>query len=283
MLVLKLGVLAIVFGGVAFATLGLLRQLEPIWNRLTARYVNWITAELARMFRPMPEERVRNIVTASTFGAIVAGAILGGLAPAMILGALGAAAPYGWVRYLQSTRQRALDDQLVDALILMANGLRSGLSLLQAVEMADQELKPPIADEINRLLNEVRLGRPIDQALIAMADRLALPDLEIAVHSIVTLRETGGNLSETFMTVANTIVERKKVEGKIRSLTAQGVYQGVGLCAMPFVFAMMFYMMDPNYMRPMFTTLLGWVIWIVVAILDALGMWMILKISKIDV
>ena len=70
-----------------------------------------------------------------------------------------------------------------------------------------------------------------------MTERVPLPDLEIAVHSIVTLRETGGNLSETFMTVANTIVERKKVEGKIGALTAQGLYQGFGMCAMPFVMA----------------------------------------------
>jgi tight adherence protein B len=283
MLVIKLGVLAVVFAGVAFATLGILKYLGPAWTRLTARYVSWIAGELTRMFRPVPEERVRAIVTGSTFGPAVLGLAAGGVIPAVLLGAIGAAAPYGWVRYLHLTRQRSIDDQLVDALILMANGLRSGLSLLQAIELADQELKPPIADEINKLLNEVRLGRPIDEALAAMAGRLALPDLEIAVHSIVTLRETGGNLSETFMTVANTIVERKKVEGKIRSLTAQGLYQGIGLCAMPFVFALLFYVMDPGFMRPMFTTVLGWTIWVVVGMLDALGMWMIFKITKIDV
>ena len=283
MLLIKLVVLAVVFGGVTAAALGAITWLVPSWNRVTARYVGWITAEHARMFRPLAEERARQILAASTFGAAVAGFLIGGTVPGVLFGALGAAAPYAWVRYLQHTRVRALDDQLVDALILMANGLRSGLSLLQAIELADQELKPPIVDEINRLLNEVRLGRPIDEALVTMADRLALPDLEIAVHSIVTLRETGGNLSETFMTVANTIVERKKVEGKIRSLTAQGVYQGAALCAMPFAFAALFYVMDPEYMRPMFSTVLGWMIWIVVAILDGLGMWMILKISKIDV
>jgi tight adherence protein B len=132
-------------------------------------------------------------------------------------------------------------------------------------------------------MNELRLGRLIDDALRELAVRLELPDLEIAVHSIVTLRETGGNLSDTFMTVARTIVERKKVEGKIQSLTAQGVYQGAALCAMPFVFGAVFYFMDPAYMAPMFSTALGWAVWIVITILDALGMWMILKIVKIDV
>jgi tight adherence protein B len=283
MLLMKLVVLGVVFGGVALGTLGILGLVVPFWNRVTARYVGWIMAEHARMFRPIAESRAQQMVAASTLGAVVAGYLIGGPVAAVLFGAVGGALPYGWVRYLQHQRVLALDNQLVDALILMANGLRSGLSLLQAIELADQEMKPPIADEIGRLLNEVRLGRPIDDALVGMADRLGLPDLEIAVHSIVTLRETGGNLSETFMTVANTIVERKKVEGKIRSLTAQGVYQGAGLCAMPFAFGLLFYVMDPAYMRPMFTTWLGWSIWAVVVILDALGMWMILKITKIDV
>ena len=283
MLLMRLLVLAIVFGGVALATMGILGLVVPSWNRLTARYVGWIVAEHASMFRPMPGARAQQILAASTFGPAVVGVLMGGAVPAVIFGVVGATAPYAWVRYLDRTRVLALDNQLVDALILMANGLRSGLSLLQAVELADQEMKPPIVDEIGRLLNEVRLGRPIDEALTAMANRLTLPDLEIAVHSIVTLRETGGNLSETFMTVANTIVERKKVEGKIRSLTAQGVYQGAALCAMPFEFGGLFYVMDQNYMRPMLTTLLGWAIWIVVGLLDAMGMWMILKITKIDV
>ena len=116
-----------------------------------------------------------------------------------------------------------------------------------------------------------------------MTERVPLPDLEIAVHSIVTLRETGGNLSETFMTVANTIVERKKVEGKIGAVTAQGLYQGVGMCAMPFVLVAIFYVMNPALTSLLFTTPLGWVIWLIVIVMDALGMWAIMKVVKVDV
>jgi tight adherence protein B len=176
-----------------------------------------------------------------------------------------------------------MDGQLVDALVLMANSMKSGLSLMQAVEMAATELKPPIATQFETVLREVQLGRSIDQALVAMTERVPLPDLEIAVHSIVTLRETGGNLSETFMTVANTIVERKKVEGKIGAITAQGLYQGFGMCAMPFILAAVFYLMNPELTSLLFTTPLGWVIWLIVIILDSLGMWAIMKVVKIDV
>jgi tight adherence protein B len=151
------------------------------------------------------------------------------------------------------------------------------------VELAATESKKPIVQEFEKVLKEVQLGQSIDHALMHMSERVALPDLELAVHSIVTLRETGGNLSETFMTVANTIVERKKVEGKIGSLTSQGLYQGYAMCAMPFIMGAMFYLMDPNYMRPMLTTGLGWALWVAVIVLDVLGMWLVMKIVKVDV
>lgn len=283
MLAMKIGVIALVAAAAAYLTWTTVMLIVPWWNRRTERYAKWIVAEQARMYQPTTEAAAQRLLALSTFVPALVGFAAGSPLMAIVLGVLGAAGPYGLVRYRDRVRRRTLDSQLIDALILMANGLKAGLSLFQAVELAADELKPPIADEFGRLLKELRLGRLIDEALLEMAERLGLPDLEIAVHSIVTLREAGGNLSETFFTVANTIVERKKVEGKIQALTASGVYQGVGLCCMPFVLALVFYLMDPNYMRPMFTTWIGWGIWAVVLVLDAMGMFTILKIVKIDV
>jgi len=279
----KLLVVLLAAGAAAFIAWTIVELFVPWWNRRTDRYVKWMIAEQARMYQPMTETDARRLLGIATFAPAALALVAGSPVGALLLGAIGAAAPYGLVRYRDWNRRRTLDNQLIDALILMANGLKAGLSLFQAVELAADELKAPIADEFGRLLKDLRLGRLIDEALLEMADRLELPDLEIAVHSIVTLRESGGNLSETFFTVAHTIVERKKVEGKIQSLTAQGVYQGVGMCAMPFLLAAIFYLMDPEYMRPMFHTWLGWAIWAVVIVLDSLGMWAIVKIVTIDV
>lgn len=283
MLAMKIGVIALAAAAAASLTWTTAMLIVPWWNRRTGRYVKWIVAEQARMYQPTTEAAARRLLALLTFVPAIVGLAAGSPILAVLLGVTGGAGPYGLVRYRGWARRRALDNQLIDALILMANGLRAGLSLFQAVELAADELKPPISDEFGRLLKELQLGRLIDEALLEMAERLTLPDLEIAVHSIVTLRETGGNLTETFFSVANTIVERKKVEGKIQAVTAQGVYQGVGLCAMPFVFGLAFYFMDPEYMRPMFTTWLGWLIWLAVFLLDALGMYAIVKIVQIDV
>lgn len=283
MVLLKPLVLLIAFAAAAFVTHSVIQQVVPWWNRRINRYVTWIIERMAANDEVVPEARAQRLVSASILSPALLLTIIGAWPLAIPAAAAGAAVPYAWVRYTGYQRRQKLDNQLVDALILMANGLKSGLSLLQALELAAGESQKPMGDEFTRVVKEVQLGRGIDEALLTMSDRLDMPDLEMAVHSIVTLRESGGNLSETFMTVANTIVERKKIEGKISALTAQGVYQGAGLCAMPFIMGLLFYIMDPEYMRPMLTTGLGWMMWGAVIVLDSLGMWMILKIVKIDV
>lgn len=276
-------VLLIVFGASALGAFHGAQSILAWWNRRIGRYTNWVVDAYATLEEPVEVSWARRVITISILGPFALFVLLGAWPIGVVAAIAGGLGPYGWVRYKRHAHMQAIDNQLVDALILMANALKSGLSLQQAVDMAAAESKKPIVSEFEKVQKEVQLGQSIDNALRGMSDRIALPDLEMAVHSIITLRETGGNLSETFMTVANTIVERKKIEGKISAITAQGVYQGVALCAMPFVMGLLFFFMDPDLMRPMLTTGLGWAIWTVVIILDALGMWMILKIVRVDV
>ena len=278
-----LPVLVAVFVLVTAATWASLGRLVPAVEGRVASYADWIVERAAEMFEPIEHRRAQWIVAGATLGAGVLGFALGGVILCPVFAIAGYLAPAGWMRYRATQRLKRLDDQLVDGFILMANGMKSGLTLLQAIELAAGELPRPAADEFGVLLKEIRLGTSIDDALLAMAGRLPLPDLEIAVHSILTLRQSGGNLSETFMTVANTIVDRKKVEGKIQSLTAQGLYQGYAVAAMPFVFAALLNFMDPEFMDPLFSTGLGWLICAVIILLDVAGFWMVLKIVKVDV
>lgn len=278
-----LPLLALVFVLVTLATWASIGWLVPAVDRRIVAYVAWIRARSEEMFEPIEERSARWIVIGATGVGGILGLGLGGFVLAPILGLVGYLAPTGWMRYRVTQRTKRLDDQLVDGFILMANSLKAGLTLLQAIELAATELPRPASDEFGVLLKQIRLGTGIDDALLAMAGRLPLPDLEIAVHSILTLRQSGGNLSETFMTVANTIVDRKKVEGKIQALTAQGLYQGYAVAAMPFAFGAILNFMDPGFMEPLFTTVLGWLICAVIVLLDVAGFWMVLKIVKVDV
>jgi tight adherence protein B len=133
------------------------------------------------------------------------------------------------------------------------------------------------------VVKEIHLGRLMDDALRRFAERVPLEDNRIVVDSILTLRETGGNLSETFDVMASTIVERKKVSGKIKSMTAQGMTQGFIMCLMPPGMLLLFSFIDPTYTAPLFNTMLGWVVLAIITALDLMGLWLMFKLVQIDV
>lgn len=222
-------------------------------------------------------------ITITILGSFAFGLLLGGPLAAVVFALAGYFVPWAVVMYLHRRRMSAIDDQLVDALLLMANALKAGLSLQQSLELVVRELKPPVSDEFGRLVKEIHLGRLTDDALRRFAERVPLEDVRLAVDSILTLRETGGNLSETFQVIAHTIVERKKVQGKIKAMTAQGMSQGVLICLFPVGMMLLFTFIDPNYMRPFFHSPLGWLMLAAVFILDGAGLWLMFKLVKVDV
>lgn len=258
------------------------------WNKKTQAYAAWMVVEFDSMFRDMTVERASRLVTWATIGGIVAGLVLGdGLGGRLIamtlLGLGGYFGPSLFVKYLRYRRLEAVDGQLVDTLILMSNGLKAGLSLQQALELVVREMSPPISDEFGRVIKEIHLGRLTDDALRRLRERVPLEDVGIAVEAILTLRETGGNLSETFQVIAQTITERKKVQGKIKSMTAQGMSQGVLVCMMPPGMLLIFSIIDSSFIAPFFTTALGLIMLVVVALLDAVGLWLMFQLVKVDV
>jgi tight adherence protein B len=263
-------------------------QLGNWWDARTRKYASWMAIEFDSMFQDVTVERAQGwisyaVVGAFLMGLLAGGGVIGRLIIATGFGLLGYFLPRAFVMYLRYKRLATIDDQLVDALLLMSNALKAGLSLQQAMELVVREMKPPISDEIGRVVKEIHLGMLNDDALRHLRQRVPLEDMRLAVDSILTLRETGGNLSETFEVISKTIVERKKVQGKIKTLTAQGMAQGVLICMMPPGLILLFSLMDENYMKPMFNTPIGWAMLSVVFLLDAVGLYMMFKLVQVDV
>jgi tight adherence protein B len=263
-------------------------QLGSWWDARTRKYASWMAIEFDSMFQDVTVERAQGWISYAVVGAFLMGLLAGGgvvgrLIIATGFGLLGYFLPRALVMYLRYKRLATIDDQLVDALLLMSNALKAGLSLQQAMELVVREMKPPISDEIGRVVKEIHLGMLTDDALRNLRQRVPLEDMRLAVDSILTLRETGGNLSETFEVISKTIVERKKVQGKIKTLTAQGMAQGVLICMMPPGLILLFSLMDENYMKPMFNTPIGWAMLAVVFLLDAVGLYMMFKLVQVDV
>ena len=282
-MVLKYAALLMLLLAIVVGVRAMYEDLSEWWLRRIHTYASWLTMEFESMFEAMTIDRAYRFIAITILGSFAFGLLLGGIFAAFIFAAAGYFIPWVIVTYLHHRRLGNIDDQLVDSLLLMANALKAGLSLQQALELVAREMKPPISDEFGRLIKEIHLGRLTDDALRRFAERVPLEDVRLAVDSILTLRETGGNLSETFQVIAHTIVERKKVQGKIKAMTAQGMSQGILICLFPIVMMLLFTFIDPNYMRPFFHSTLGLLMLVAVFILDGAGLWLMFKLVKVDV
>lgn len=252
------------------------------------RYETWASGEVQEQlrfinWRVQREQVVRllRLALSTTFvlGSLAALNPMGGI----FLAALLAFVPVPAVRFLHARRWKAFDAQFLDGVNLLRNALKSGLTLQKAIEVLVREMQPPITEEFDRVLKEVQLGRTQEEALISFSERMQHPELDLVVSAVVTLRQTGGDLSETFEVISRTIQERNRVEGKIRALTAQGMTQAYILVAMPFVMGIVMFLIDPEYMSPMFSTILGWFLLILVTLMVGMGWLIIKKIVTIEV
>jgi len=191
--------------------------------------------------------------------------------------------PRTYLKIRQFARIRKIDAQLVDALILISNSLKSGYSFLQGMELVGDEAPNPIAQEFRRMLRETNLGYPLEQALDGLAERVPSEDLDLVVTVIKIQRQIGGNLAEVLDKIVHTIRDRIKIKGEINTLTAQGKLQGIILTLMPPAMAFGIYMMNPEFMMPLFTTMLGKLMLGAAFILQMIGGFFIKKIVDIKV
>jgi tight adherence protein B len=250
---------------------------------------DYIVEKLGQMFIEIPPHQILLALFGLSFGlgALVFLSFLPNLFPGLMFGSLttiiGWKAPRPLVDMLYRRRVDKLVLQMVDGLNLMSNGMKSGLSVVQAVGLVVQEMPNPIQQEFNLILSENKLGVSIEEAFNNFAKRVKSDDVEMFVTSINILRETGGNLAETFDTIVTTIRERIKVEKKIAAMTAQGFYQGMFVMAIPPILGAVFYQTDPVFMTPLFTTAIGWIIIFVIILLEVVGFFLIMRIIKIDV
>ncbi|MFZ5853208.1 MAG: type II secretion system F family protein [Chloroflexota bacterium] len=160
--------------------------------------------------------------------------------------------PRFWLNRRKSSRLNAFNKQLPDTITLIANALRAGSSFLQAIELVVRESRPPISTEFSRVIREVNLGLPFDQALENMVRRVRSDDLELMGTAISIQHQVGGNLAEILDSIAYTIRERVRIKGEIRTLTAQQRLSGYVVGFLPIGLASFLFIAAPGFMDPMF-------------------------------
>ncbi len=252
---------------------------------------SYITEKLEFLFIEIPQHKLTYILLACSVGVgaliLLIFGIFGkwiiGLVIAFIYIFIGFKIPKFVVDQMVGKRIKSYSLQMVDALQLLSNGIRAGLSVPQALGMVVEEMPAPISQEFGVLLQQNRIGVPLEECFENLAKRVPLEDNDMFVSSVNILKETGGNLAETFDTIVGVIRERVRLQQKIDTYTAQGMFQGYTIAAMPFGLGFMYAVQDPDSMLPLVTTPLGWLILVVAIGFDMAGLFVISKIVKIKI
>lgn len=186
-------------------------------------------------------------LAAGTLGLAATRQALGGL----VLGLLGLLVPRLVLQSRQANRLRRFDAQLPDALMLLTASLRAGHSFSQAMQTVAAELPPPLAAEFAWASGEAALGVPLDLALSRMTERVPSPDLDLVVTAILIQLPLGGNLAEVLDAIADTIRERVRLAGEVRTLTAEGSLSAVVLIVLAPALALLLSLRSPAYFQPL--------------------------------
>ncbi len=214
------------------------------------------------------------VIVALLFTFVIGASVPLMLAAAVVAGSI----PYALVWMKMRKRVRMFEDQLPDLLITIAASLKAGHSFKQGLQAVVDEGHPPANVEIRRVLTNASLGRPMDDALAEMADRVGSANFEFAITAVTIQRQVGGSLASLFDMVADTVRQRQQFARKIRALTAMGRMSAYTLIGIPFFIAAAVTLLNRSYMRPLYFTTTGRFLIVLGLVMMGLGSLVLKKI-----
>lgn len=281
---LKLLILLLIFGSAGLLFAQALPNLTARYDRLLRKKTDKTVYKLDKMFYDVNRERMFLILTLTPF--VLAGvaymvtrniaAFAGGLV-------LGITFPSVIIKKMEAGRKEKFRNQLIDALLTVSACLKSGLSLLQAIEVIAEEMPPPISKEFNLVLNENKVGVTLEEALERLNKRLYSEELNMLVTSILVSRHTGGDLSRILERLVYSIRQKNKIAQQVKSLTIQARYQGMILMVLPIIFAFTVTQINPGFFKTMFEMEKGRMLLLYAVVSQILGMFTIIRLSKVEV
>lgn len=165
--------------------------------------------------------------------------------------------PQLYISHMRNKKIRQFNNQLADVLLTLANSLKGGFSLFQAMELASQEMPEPISSELRITLKEMTYGQSTETALLNFNKRVESKDLDLMITAILIQRQIGGNLAEILLNIHETIQQRLRIQGEVKTLTAQGRLSGYIIGALPILIGLAITLMQPDYLSVLFNTTLG--------------------------
>ena len=187
------------------------------------------------------------------------------------------------VNITKNNRIKQLNSQLPDALSTLSNGLRAGFSFTQSMTVAANELDSPIKDEFARIVRDNSIGKTLDEALIDFSERTDDEDVDMLVTALIIQRKVGGNLAEILDTIGDTIRDRMRIRGEVKTLTAQGRMSAIIISLLPFGVALFIFIVNPAYIMELFQSTFGIIMVVAALVMQVLGMYVIMKMANIEI
>ena len=224
--------------------------------------------------------RIGLMVVGFVLGWVIFGSILSGLALAILANLL----PGIFLRRSATRRQIKFEGQLVDVLMLITGAVKTGFSLMQALEVVQREMQPPASDEIRRVHTEVGLGITLSQALDNLGTRMQNQDLDLVVTAVKIHNQVGGNLSTMLEAVTETVRERDRLFREARVITTQQRYTSYLISLLPVAIGLLIFLINPEYMMQLFTNGLYYLMIPIFAVIGIVaGHFVLQRITKIDI
>ncbi len=285
---LPIGIGLLIFLAVLMILMLFSSQGERLMDTLTGNYVKRLKPEFERLQISLPPIQFVMIQVALGLLLFATGLVTGSdtlskISMGVLLALIGFWLPQRWLKEQAKRRQTRFAEQFADAAALIGNSVRSGLSLMQALEVLVREMDDPIAYEVYQVLQSIRVGLPVDEALAQWAERQDNSDLHIFVTAVTIQRQTGGDLGHVLNTLAGTIRQRQRIQGQIQSLTAQGRLGAIVLSGLPIFMGIALYFINPDRMGLMFSHPMGWGMLALSGITISAGYLVVRKIVSIDI
>lgn len=276
-----LAVVAVTVALLVWALVDIGTRVLQAWRERFTRETGFHLRELFLFIDPV-RLYVLNIAL-TLLGAVAAWLLTGSVVIALAVAIVLTLSPSAVLRWLRARRIAHIEQQLPDALQMLAGNARAGLSLPAAIRQVSTELAPPLQQELLLVQHEQRLGVSLDDALDNLARRVPAQPVKLMVSAMRIANETGGGLAEALERAANTLRSQHAMELKIRALTAQGKLQAWVVGLLPVFLLWVLARMEPEAMAQLWTTQLGWGVLAAVLVMEFIGVLLIRRIVAIDI
>lgn len=284
MVIILILILILAFASVILIFVALLPVIIARIENTQKKKFDQAAKQLDTMFVDVKKEKLYPLLSLPPFILGIVGLIIFNSPWGALVGlAVGSILPAFIIKKMETMRKLKFHKQLLDCLMILANCLKSGLTLLQAFEVVVEEMPPPISQEFKLLLNENKLGINMETSLDRLSKRMGGEELNMMITAILVSRETGGDLSKIFDRVVGNIRQKSKIARQVETLTVQARWQGMILMALPIIFTFVVTQMNPDFFDIMLKSDTGRALLIYAVFSQVIGMLLIKRLSKVEV